>query len=161
MNTGERLRTKLRRTLSPPATPPNREKYRHLRAKPHTPRALAPGLRLRFRNRVDFAPEIWPPSPIAKCNSTLRPDFPDNPRFTGKFGKITGKHPRALLKTCVKSVGFGKFPISGTGNFLERQTGNCFWRTGNGIAGIREPLQTPAPPIVHPSPAECRTLRAV
>jgi hypothetical protein len=26
--------------------------------KPHTARALAPGLRLRFRNRVDFAPEF-------------------------------------------------------------------------------------------------------
>lgn len=28
----------------PPARPSNREKYRHFRRKPHTPRALAPGL---------------------------------------------------------------------------------------------------------------------
>jgi hypothetical protein len=139
MNTGERLRTKLRRTLSPPATPPIREKYRHLPAKPHTPRALAQGLRLRFRIKVDFAPEfgrrLQSPNatvPLGRISLITRD-------LQGNSAKQQGSTPERSWKTCVKSVGFAKFPYFRNRELPSTEQGIGFEKQGTGtpVSGSR------------------------
>jgi hypothetical protein len=131
-------------SLSASQTPKQRKRHSPSRKAPHTAgfggRAASP-----FPEQGRFCAGKTPSSPIAKCNSTFRGDFPDKPQLTGRFRKITGKCRGRDPKMRVISVGNGRIPYFRNREFLKAEKGNGVRKQGKfrQVSGSRKPQRHP------------------